>query len=232
MQEFPSLRVAFAHQSVGQNILDGLGELCSGSASPLRIAETRVPFAEPGIHHFRIGRNTDPALKIADFRAAMATLGPSTDVALLKLCYVDLNEEVEPEQLAQQYLHALDELQGQFPDATFIPATMPLTTIQAGPRAWAKKVLGRKPDGQDANIRRGLFNRVVRQSCGCDRLLFDIAAMESCSSRKIESLDPRLTDDGGHLNALGRRLAAKALLEVLEGAQQRRIAREGIRSTA
>ena len=86
-------RVFFGHQSVGMNILEGASSVYAayGMTAP-PIGEGAVPGSEGGfIDHAFIGENGNPLLKIQDFAAKLrAGLGERVDVAMMKLCYVDI----------------------------------------------------------------------------------------------------------------------------------------------
>lgn len=220
-QRVAQLRVLFAHQSVGGNILDGIQREAAARQVPLVLAESRSALPGAGIQHFKVGRNEDPAGKLADFESVVnGEAGTPPNVALLKFCYIDFTQRVDPQQLAQQYIAELDALSSAHPQTVFVPMTSPLTTVQTGPRAWLKKVLGKEPGGYADNVRRQAFNAVVRSRYGSDPRLFDIAALESGGGRhnvdaggtRVEFLDPALTDDGGHLNEAGQRLVGNALI--------------------
>jgi lysophospholipase L1-like esterase len=98
--------------------------------------------------------------------------------------------------------------------------TSPLTTVQTGPKAWLKKILGKDPGGYAANARRQVFNEALRARYQADRLLFDVAALESGNGQshvesgnaRVEVLNPLLTYDDGHLNAEGQQLIGGALV--------------------
>src|SRR5882724_4594003 len=87
-------RVFFGHQSVGMNVLDGVRGVYAahGTAGPAIGQDATQPGQDEGfINHAFIGVNEDPWLKIADFDARMrAGAGHQADVALMKLCYVDI----------------------------------------------------------------------------------------------------------------------------------------------
>lgn len=222
LQRLGELRIAFAHQSVGFNLIDGIAAVARDAQVPLRIEETRAPFAAPAIHHFRIGENGAPAGKLADFDALMrGGLAASTDVALLKFCFVDFDAAIDPEQLAQRYIDELAQLSAAYPGVTFVPITAPLTTVQTGPKAWIKRLLGKAPGEYAENARRGRFNAALRAhyGAGSPSPLFDLAALESGHRRSavdyngasVEVMDPALTDDGGHLNQQGQHMLGGAL---------------------
>ena len=213
-----SRRVIFAHQSVGRNILDGLGSL--GGAGGLAVSESRAPAPGPGLTHFAIGRNGEPLEKVRDFAAAVDAAAP-VDIALVKLCYIDFSYGADPSAVARAYGDTLDALAARHPMTAFVAVTVPLTTVQGGPKALVKKLLGREPAGLAENARRQAFNDALRARSGPGRPLFDLAGLESAGctvshgGRSIQCLAPGLTSDGGHLNDHGARLVASALVGFL-----------------
>jgi hypothetical protein len=221
------MRIVFAHQSVGANILDGIRSAAQARQVPLVLTESRTPLEGPGIQHFKVGHNEQPEGKLTDFRSVLANSfaddAPHPDVALLKLCYIDFGQSVDPKNLAQQYISTIDELARAHPETVFVPMTSPLTTVQTGPKAWLKKMLGKEPGGYAANARRQVFNETLRAHYGAGKTLFDIAALESVNGqshvesdgKRIETLNPLLTYDDGHLNAEGQQLVGTALISHL-----------------
>lgn len=226
-QRVARMRVVFGHQSVGSNILDGIRQAAEAQRVPLALTESRAPLADAGIQHFKAGHNEQPDSKLADFRAVLAASfaegAPRPDVALLKLCYIDFGQGIDPKQLAQNYIATVDDLARAHPDTVFVPVTSPLTTVQTGPKAWLKKALGKDPGGYAANARRQVFNETLRGHYAAGGTLFDIAALESgrgqshveSSGARIEVLNPLLTYDDGHLNNEGQQLIGGALISHL-----------------
>jgi hypothetical protein len=83
----------FGHQSVGRNILDGISSIYADKGvAPPTITEVRVGSDEAdGFVHAAIGKNGDPIGKLAAFDSLLrAGQAERTDVALMKLCYVDI----------------------------------------------------------------------------------------------------------------------------------------------
>ncbi len=219
-------RVVFGHQSVGVNILDGVRALAAAAQVPLSIREERAAAGEAGIAHFKVGRNGDPLAKIDDFAAAFTAGGAGggrpADVALVKLCYVDISPDTDVIRLADRYGETLDRLGAQFPHTTFVAVTAPLTAVRSGLKVQVKKLLGRPPAGLAANARRHEFNELLRERYGRQGRLFDLARYESETAepvqfqgQAVETLDPALTSDGGHLNALGAQRVATRLVKFL-----------------
>lgn len=207
-------RVLFAHQSVGWNILDGVNLLSTEGGAALHVAETESPpEIGAGLYHFNVGQNGEPEGKIEHFQRVLSSAStPSVDVALLKLCYVDITSGSDPDRIAARYIAAYDELKTQRPDVQFVAITCPLTAIPAGAKESLKKIVGRgSPDMAD-NEKRTRFNELLRAHFPANRL-FDLAAMEAKTTPP--SLAAEFTNDGGHLNEIGQRRVAAEFLRVI-----------------
>ncbi|MBV5268211.1 MAG: SGNH/GDSL hydrolase family protein [Burkholderiaceae bacterium] len=215
-------RIVFGHQSVGANILSGVQYLSKEAGIQLKVTDSRIAAKDTGITHFSIGRNGDPLSKINDF-ADVIKSGLNPDIALMKLCYVDIVSGTEGKKLAQDYIASLDSLSSQFPHTVFIAVTTPLTTVQSGPKAWIKKLLGRS-NGLAENFRRQEFNNILRSSYDSKGRLFDLAKLEAegagnytFEGQPVDVLNPVITSDGGHLNDRGAQTVAAALLKLIAG---------------
>jgi hypothetical protein len=110
-----------------------------------------------------------------------------------------------------------------------VHVTVPLTTVEPAPKAWVKSILGRVTE-RDAEVKRNQFNQKLRQTYTGVDPVFDLAEVESTrpdgsrtyfshGNDRIYTLVPEYTTDGGHLNELGRRVAAERLLHVLSQVQ-------------
>jgi hypothetical protein len=216
-------RVAFGHQSVGGNILSGMRMLAQESSVDLPVSETRDLSAAGTIVHFRIGQNGNPASKFQDFSTIIENgKGSAPDIAMMKLCYLDFNNETEAAKVADQYIATIDRLASAHPRTRFIAFTAPLTIRQTGPRAWAKRLMGREPAGYGENVRRSQFNERLRARYASEGRLFDLAQIEAEGTvpyehmgQPFQALSPAITNDGGHLNARGERLVASRLVAFL-----------------
>ena len=229
MQAVATRRIYFAHQSVGGNILAGIERLRAAQpASALRIVESRDPSTVqgPAFVHFLAGRNTDPASKNADF-LAMLDARPARDggIALLKYCYLDMRSDSDPAAVFAGYTATVAAARAKHPDLTIVHLTMPLTTVESGPKALVKRVLG-KTTTRDIARKRQQYNAMLLREYAGREPVFDIAALESTrpggaraafrqGGETIFTLAPEYTDDGGHLNAAGQQLAAERLLAFL-----------------
>jgi hypothetical protein len=227
LQRVAGLRILFAHQSVGGNILDGVHTLAADKAVALQVTEAAdLAPSTPGMFHFQIGTNGNPEGKISDFQAVFHDKSPNLDIAMLKLCYIDFNAKTDSAAIAKRYIHTIESLQARYPQTKFVAVTTPLTTVQTGPKAWIKKILGKTPAGVADNAARYAFNEGLRAHFPTDRL-FDVAKIEANADgaadefeylgQRIEVLSPSITSDGGHLNAKGQRIVASELLMYLSG---------------
>jgi lysophospholipase L1-like esterase len=151
------------------------------------------------------------------------------DIALVKFCYVDVDADTDPRGLFERYRATIAELRAKNPRTTFVHVTLPLTTVQTGPKALAKRVLGRAPYGTIENVKRAEYNSLLRRTYAGREPIFDLARLESTApdgtvatvtwnGSTVAAMAPAYTDDGGHLNAAGRVRAAKEFLAVLTAA--------------
>jgi hypothetical protein len=220
-------RVFFAHQSVGANILDGVQRLAHAEGVSVRIAE--LPSASavaPGtVGHFFVPENGAPLAKLENFGRALGE-GSHVDVAVLKFCYADIDAGSDPAALFARYETTIEALRKANPRTVFVHVTLPLTTAQGGVKALVKRLIGRAPYGTVENVRREEYNRLLRQTYGGREPVFDLARVESTApdghrvtvawnGAVAPAMAPEYTDDGGHLNAEGRRRAARALITAL-----------------
>lgn len=190
------LDVLFGHQSVGGNVLEGLAALAEEDGERWGIERAEDPDAEwfganDGLGDFAVGENEDPMRKIADFRERlMGGIGGAVDVAMFKLCFVDLPEEgSQPKKVFEAARKAVEEAEKKYPKLTIVWWTCPLET--GGNRA------------------RNEYNRLIRSHCKENlKPLFDIADIES--DGKGDAMREEYTDDGGHLDEDGRARAARA----------------------
>ena len=226
-----ALRIYFAHQSVGSNVVAGLERI--GRDTPglgLRTVLTRDPellTGAPAFVHFLAGRNGDPASKNADF-IRMLDRRPKRDsaIAMLKYCYIDASSSMSAAEIFAAYQGTIATVRQRHPDVRIVHATMPLTTVETGAKAAVKRAFGRIEDNRAEAVKRHRFNQLMRGAYATKEPLFDIAALEArrpdgspsffiADGEAIPTLARELTWDGGHLNDVGQRLAAEALVEVL-----------------
>ncbi|MHB8893964.1 MAG: SGNH/GDSL hydrolase family protein [Candidatus Geothermincolia bacterium] len=223
-------RIFFGHQSVGSNIVDGIKDLEQGSGmkAPLivELAEAAAPKA-PAFAHVMIGRNTDPGMKITDFTERIEKgIGAWADIAILKFCYVDITADTDVASLFDEYQRAIERLRNDFPALVFVHVTVPLTTVEAGPGAWIRKLLGKTLRRYENNRQRDRYNEFIRRGYAGKEPIFDLARIEATSpdgssslheyaGHTVPALSPLYTNDGGHLSEVGRRVVAAELLTFL-----------------
>jgi hypothetical protein len=206
-------RIFFGHQSVGENVLDGLRRLAAGAGVQIRVADKLI------------GENRHPLGKLEDFERSLQAQ-PAVQIALMKFCYLDIDERTDVKALFASYRATLERLKAQHPRTTFVHVTAPLTRVQGGAKGFVKRLLGRAPYGALENQRREEYNALLRQAYGGREPLFDIARIESTApdgkaataewqGRAVPRLADALTDDGHHLNDAGRLRAARELVAVL-----------------
>ena len=218
LQNLASKKIYFGHQSVGFNIIDGINDILSidGSGVKINIKETRDPndFDVPIFAHSGIGRNREPISKIDDFKKLMESgIGNKVDIAFFKFCYVDVDENTNLEKIFKYYTDTISILEVEYPKVKFVHCTVPLTVIQGGVKAGIKRILG-KSVGEEDNMKRGIFNRMLKEKYGSR--VFDLAGAESTyPDGKIAYLIPAYSDDGGHLNKLGKQRVAEELIMFL-----------------
>jgi hypothetical protein len=212
---FASLRVLFGHQSVGGNVVEGVREILSGRNGarwPVIDVAEAAGAAGGFLAHGRVGRNGDPGSKTQEFCELLSgPLGGEVDVALHKYCYVDLDAASDVDALFESYRRSMAQLRMERQHIRIVHVTVPLVRVRTGVQAWLLTLLGRRSPRIADNARRELFNDRLRAEYGDSESLFDLAAIESGDGAP-RSLRADYTEDGGHLNAAGRRDVATALL--------------------
>lgn len=222
-------RVLFAHQSVGGNILGGVPAVYAAHG---RTAPPAVELSDAGpedaLVHVRIGANGDPLGKIREFdRLIRGGLGEQLDVAVLKLCYADVHEGADVHGIFTAYRDTLHGLQQDYPDVTFVAATVPLQ-VKRGPLGTIKAWVGQGDRlGSEHNATRDELNALLRAEYA-DTHLFDVASIESTTEggdrvtarhdgEVVYALHKDYAKDPGHLNADGAAVVAEGFLAVVAG---------------
>lgn len=219
--------IFFGHQSVGENVLDGVRRLAAAQGVPLRLEQAGATAAAPhqgAWLHARIGENGNPDLKLQSFVRAIDEGAPA-DVALMKFCYVDFHAATDPAALFARYRTAVRGLQERHPRTTFVHVTVPLTAPQGVAKSLAKRLLGRETSEAE-NARREQFNAALRDAFLGREPLFNLARLEATHEdgraetitwrgRAVPVLVAAYTDDGGHLNAKGQDRVARELVALL-----------------
>ena len=147
---------------------------------------------------------------------------------------MDITRGVDPNAILDSYCDAVETLKTRFPDVCFMHVTVPLCappqTAKGILKTNVKRVLGRSTVLDDNRVR-ARYNELLRERYSDKEPLFDLARYEALGpdglehyglwkGQQVPILVESYTDDGGHLNAVGRRhVAEQLLIELLEVAQ-------------
>lgn len=218
-------KIFFGHQSVGFNIVEGMDELLHENPGiRLNIRKTAEPssFGAPVFAHSTLGGNGDPKSKVERF-AELCRKGicKSVDMAFFKFCFADIESQTDVGKVFGEYKATMAGLEAEYPTVKFVHFTVPLTRPEASIKEFVKRVIGRT--NNEDNIRRQLFNEMLLREYQGREPVFDLATIESTNQdgtrvtfQKDGETSYRLasdyTDDGGHLNTLGRKVVAERLL--------------------
>lgn len=222
-------KIFFGHQSVGQNIVDGIVEL----DDKISVTETRQNILCYGtcIFHCKIGQNRDPNSKIEDFANIITkSLGNQVHIAGFKFCYIDIDRAKDIDSLFDKYYNTIQYLQNKFSQTRFFHTTVPLRTDVHGIKAFVGKFLGKKSLETLNNSKREEFNTLLRARYAESNILFDLAKIESThpsgnrtftkqGNKPVYYLAPEFTNDGGHLNQSGRFQVATEFLNSVVNAK-------------
>lgn len=232
---FNGKRFYFAHQSVGNNLINGLKTLnLENSDFKINIVEKRdsIPSDESIFLHGNIGKNEDPDSKIDGFGEAIINgIGNKVDYAFLKLCYIDFKPDTDIDRLFKKYADLIDELSEKYKETNFIHFTVPVAQhdrdLVTKLKEILKSLMGKKNINELSNNKRNEYNDLLRKKYGNGALLFDIARYESTrldgtresyksKGRTYYSLVKAYTDDGGHLNDLGQKVIATEFINFVK----------------
>jgi hypothetical protein len=229
-KELSTKTIFFGHQSVGNNIIDGIQDII------VELPEINLNIVDLGgdlkadngaLVHSRVGKNRDPKSKMAAFEKKVQNgLGRRLDIAALKFCYVDILSKSDPKLIFKEYKETIARVKKDHKNMTVIHFTVPLKTLETGVKAWLKKIAGKPLKGMNDNIKRCEYNDLLKaEFTGKDPIL-DIAQIESTApdgqrskfsinGKTYYSLLPAYTYDGGHLNKVGRKAVATQFLLML-----------------
>lgn len=238
LEALSNARVFFGHQSVGRDLLEAIRALSRESGVALNITEVKADtrIDGKGLYHANVGQNGDPASKLADFLKDVTSSRESLDLALLKFCYVDLDDdskELSPKGIFEQYQRDIGRLRLSQPEIVVLHATMPLMSDPLGWKTKVKRWLGRSTWRDDAHKRRAAYNEQIRAIYPREAI-FDIARLESTRSdgeqssfnadgATIETMASEYTHDGGHLNEpANRRIAVEFVHSMAEALRRSR----------
>ena len=226
-------KIFFGHQSVGYNIIDGITEIVNErDYIKLHIIEAREPsaFEQPVLAHSQVGMNTQPFSKVERFVEIMDSgVGSRVDIAFFKFCYVDIMRDSDLQEIFNGYSAALEGLKQRYPNTKFLHVTVPIRSTPKGTKKFLKQtvklLIGRQGFFEDNMMRRD-YNDLLNNAYSKTGLFFDLAHVEAVNSsgfecyakkgvEKVYVMAPEYTEDGGHLNSLGRKKVAEQLMIIL-----------------
>lgn len=221
-------RIFFGHHSVGKNVLEGVAAISAEAGVPIEILPLgeRRSGGEGRIEHARIAENKKPYAKVDAFVEKVEDAGGETpQIALMKFCYVDFDPDTDVDDLFRHYQQTMSNIQARHPEVALMHVTVPLMARPTGLKVQIDRLLGRLVWRDAANLKRSAFNEKLRAAYASEPI-FDVAAVESTrpdgsrESFRYQGQDGHAlwqgyTSDGGHLNPLGQRVAARALIREL-----------------
>ena len=177
-------KIFFGHQSVGNNIIDGIKDLLKKNPQiKLNIVKTTNPqdFNKPLFAHAGVGKNTDPQSKIDAFAGFMEKrIGDRADIAFFKLCFADIIGTTDVNRVFNAYKNTMSRIKKRYPKTTFVHVTVPLLRIKKTFKVWTKRKLGKRDNwGYDGNIMRNEFNELLIREYNGKEPVFDLARIES-----------------------------------------------------
>ncbi len=231
LQLISKQKIYFGHQSVGGNILQGIQDILSETGfTGLNIikAEEYRPDLEYFFAESRIGQNYYPKKKCDSFRKVVEEVFKGNlNIAMMKFCYIDFNPTTDVEDLFDYYKKTIEELKATYPNITFVHITVPLSSKSNWIKSALKKLLKGGDSNEIENIKRNEFNNLLKEYFKEDPI-FDLAEAEATypdsskeyfekNGKRYYALISDYTDDGGHLNSLGRKKVAQELIKTLVG---------------
>lgn len=222
-------RVFFGHQSVGNNILEGLGEIIKENP------ETRfnvlnwtdsLPLTQNFFIGGFIGENLNPRSKFDDYARMVEKLSHANlSIALMKLCFLDVTQQADVDQIFSEYVSTIEFLKQKYPSITFVHVTVPLTAEADIVRRIYRSLRGRTINHVADNGARERYNEKLRRRFASEPI-FDLAVVESthpngiregrhAASGEYFSLVKEYASDEGHLNEYGRKIIARELVRTL-----------------
>ena len=226
-------KIYFGHQSVGNNIIDGVMDLMRENPQiRLNIVKTSDPDElKTGLFaHSSLGKNDDPQSKIDAFANLIKNgIGSKVNIAFFKFCFADIVGTTDVESVFDIYKNTLSDLKKAFPKTKFVHVTVPLVITKKSLKARFNRLIGKEDIWfYDGNIKRNELNKLIINEYRGKEPIFDLASIESTypDGRKeifkdkgniYYAMVPAYTKDAGHLNELGRKQAAEQLLLLLAG---------------
>jgi hypothetical protein len=218
--------IFFGHRSVGENIIAGLKKASIETGQndlTIKDLSDNINFDKKCFVHSNIGQNGDPKSKFIEFKSIVEDLvGKKLDVAMMKLCFVDITKNTNINDVFKSYAAMVDSLQQKYPALIIIHISVPLKSQQSWTNNLKEKIKGIHNYDKEDNIARNEYNKLLFSKYSNDDI-FDLASAESTyldGKREYLNVDGKpcyylikdYTDDGGHLNKVGQQLIAEKFI--------------------
>jgi hypothetical protein len=228
-------KIYFGHQSVGNNIMDGVAKVTTQDHLPsIRIVESDDPSVlnRAVWAHSQIGKNGDPFSKIEAFKENLRKgIGDKADMAFFKFCFWDIRSFTDIEKVFKAYKETMVELKREYPNVTFVHFTVPLMSHSDSLSANIRRTFGLKVGFDEDNIKRNELSQLILKEYAGKEPVVDIALYESTLPDMTRTFFTRgtehyyylasaYTNDGGHLNEEARKWAAEQVLIILARAAE------------
>lgn len=192
-------KVFFGHQSVGWNTLEGVAAL----GFTVDEVSTANDYSTPRIGHAYLDSNGEPLRKMQGYADALDRLGSAVNVAAMKLCWIDFDQNTNLGNLESTYQSTIAKVTKAHPNVHLVHVTTPLKT-----------------DEPANNAQRLRYGDWLKSTFKSQAIVLDLAAVEStrpdgtaiCTNGGSRALCSEYAADEGHLNDTGRARAAKAFL--------------------
>ena len=220
-------RFFFGHQSVGQNIIEGIHllttEIPVSRVDTQKMTDLNI-FEKPVIAHAQIGENGEPLSKYEEFKILLDSgIGDRVDIAGMKLCYLDISGKTDVQDLFHKYKDMVVHIKNRHPKLKIIHIATPLTVKSNPVKDLMKKIMGKENIWREANRNPIRYNNLLRAEYK-NETVFNLDMIEAFGddSPPFEtidnnySLDKRFASDWGHMNDLGKKVVAGKFLRFLE----------------
>ena len=231
IENLSSTNIFLGHRSVGENILGGIKRILrTNNYDDIKIKKVNK-IDEINGNYFvdeNIGYNGDPKSKFDAFAKIVKDLASNKklNMAMMKLCYADITNESDVNEIFLDYANIIDSLKNEFPNIEIIHFTVPLTAKLSFYRKIKSFIKGTLNNNSLSNLSREKYNKLIRSYYPSEQI-FDLAKIESTypdgslnldkiNGENYYSLVEAYTTDGGHLNDEGQILAGMKLLKFLE----------------
>jgi len=218
--------VYFGHQSIGQNILNGIrNNFPAVVVEGIDAAKIQSNSKITIINSF-IGRNGFPFEKMDDFANILRRpdIANTINIAAMKLCYVDFNKDTNIDAVFLRYKEMINTIENSNKNLVLVHFTVPLSVAPSGIKPFIKKLLGRPFTN---NVYRNQYNELIRKEYGKTGRLFDLAMYEATSpdgtassfkyeGKPMQSLYEGYASDEAHLNEKGQQVLSVRFLEFID----------------